>query len=1216
MGILRSFLRRKITQSATVALAFCLSLVAPGNVTAQSLAGINGVVTDQTGAVVPNAKVTITNTATNISRATNTTSVGTYYITDLIPGTYSVKIEASGFKTFVSNSVNVQTATVSTVNATVQTGTTTETVEVTASPISLQTEQPQVSTTIETEMPAELPTLVSGEARQIDHLMFLAPGTTGDTFSHRINGGLDMQNEVVFNGIPVSFAETQGYQEIDNPPFDMVKEFTVQQGAFSAQYGLGQGVVQYQFKSGGNALHGDAFNFYRDSFFDAPGVRGPLSGPGDRNHVPRDHEIDYGFNLGGPVMIPKLYDGRDKTFWFFSLDHFRQARSRSNVTLPLPAFVKGDFSGLKDPTTGAAIPIYVPISWASNPSLIPAGCNPGAAPGQQFPGNIIPASCISKTTASLLPLIPAPTNTNSELKNFQPSTTPETVQPIWGFTVDHNLTTKQSIHGAYWRDKRSQPSNAWVNNPLNTDRNLFYVGTGFNLTYSNALTPHLVLTGGFQWLGELNPQFMPSQYKFPAAQPIPGQAQQYLPQISFDGGAWNPSAGSGVDQFSTSWPFSVNRKLGLTWANNWLYNKGRHTMNFGVDIRRSYQDDHECQQCAGNMHFSASTTSAPSDTSAKTSGAAFASFLLGDVNSASRQFAAESKLRNKYFAPYFQDNIKLTPKLTVNAGLRWDLAFPFTYDHSTAQVVFFDPSVPNPGAISTKTGQPLSGGMAVLGTGCTGCIGYDTADTQWSHFSPRLGFAYQLTNKTVLLAGGSFSYLDTGAFEYGTNKTAVNYGNQLNGTFSADALGTQIPGFGQWDTNSLPAPATPAFTANFLNHNGVHSLSKHINQSYDEVITAGVQRELPWNVFASVNYVHGHYIHLPAQLQHANQLDPKYTSVCTPGDQTVGDCILGQQFESAAGQAYLQSLGFGKDSNGFYSPYQNFAKDYGNTFVARALLPFPQVKSITNNFDTTGAARYDGLQASVQHRFTNGLTYLVSYTLSRTLSNADSGFSTFDGCCVNQYNQKPDFSIANDDRTHVLNISGVYELPIGPGKALLNSGGMLARNVLGGWQISGNMNYESGTPFGIPAIQDCSGINGVPYFYTNGCSHANIGPGAFNLNWNGYYTGQPIFNVAKFTPSGAWTSGNSLRSYSELRYPGNANENIALAKKFFLGERVTAELRMEYYNVLNRMIPCGNVGQDMSSSGFGFYSGNGIQGGGDCQNNTPRQGQFYLKIAF
>jgi len=280
-------------------------------------------------------------------------------------------------------------------------------------------------------------------------------------------------------------------------------------------------------------------------------------------------------------------------------------------------------------------------------------------------------------------------------------------------------------------------------------------------------------------------------------------------------------------------------------------------------------------------------------------------------------------------------------------------------------------------------------------------------------------------------------------------------------------------------------------------------------------------------------------------------------------------------------------------------------------------LPFPQFRGITNNFDTSGAARYDGLQASVQRRFTNGLTYLVSYTLSRTLSNADSGFSTFDGCCVNQYNQKPDFSIANDDRTHVLNISGVYELPIGPGKALLNRGGMVARNVVGGWQISGNMNYESGTPFGIPAIQDCSGINGVPFFYTAGCNHANIGSGSFNLNWNGYYTGQPIFNVSKFTPAGAWTQGNSLRSYSELRYPGNANEDVALAKKFFLGERVTAELRMEYYNVLNRMIPCGNVGQDLNNkSQFGFYSGLGILNGGDCQGNSPRKGQFYLKIAF
>src|SRR5205823_658215 len=406
---------------------------------------------------------------------------------------------------------------------------------------------------------------------------------------------------------------------------------------------------------------------------------------------------------------------------------------------------------------------------------------------------------------------------------------------------------------------------------------------------------------------------------FAGAAPSPSGGV-YLPGVNFDGGPWEPQSwGTG------GWQYSINRKHGLAITNNWLYTRGRHTMNFGVDIRRTFQDDDECQQCAGNLTFSSVTTADPvNDSSGSFTGNGFASFLLGNADSAGRQFAAMTKLRNFYVAPYFQDNTKITPKFTLNWGLRWDLAFPFSNDNSSNQLVFFNPLVANPSAINPATGQPRLGAMAIFGNGCTGCIGWDHMDMQWKHFSPRLGFSYQLNNKTVLLAGLSFSFLDTGAFEYGVNKVAVNFGNNLNGTFSASGQPNQVPGFGQWDNSKLPSPSKPPFTPDFFNTNSTNEMHKHVNQGYTELLTLGIQRELPWRMFASASFVHTHDLHLPASLLRRNELNASFLSMCPTGLTSVNQCVLGQAFTSTAAQAVLQGQGFGQDSNGFYSPYENF----------------------------------------------------------------------------------------------------------------------------------------------------------------------------------------------------------------------------------------------------------------------------------------------------
>jgi hypothetical protein len=1223
-------------ESAFICIKSCLSaclafglflLFLPTGLGAQGLSGINGTVTDPSGAVVPGANVTATNKATSVSSHTVTGSAGTYSFTDLIPGTYTVKVEKDGFATGVVRDVYVDVSRVTGADVALTTGVANQTVEVVAQEIALETTQPQLGTVIENKLVEEVPILIGGgpgnigaRDRQIDDYLFIAPGVQGGEFSHRINGGVDFENEVVFNGVVAVQSETQGLQSNINPPFEMVSEIQVLTSNFSAQYGLTQGVASYQFASGTNQLHGDGFEIVRNTVFNAAGANPPGSSATGKGPTPTINQNNFGFSLGGPVWVPKLYNGKNKTFFHFSADWFRQNQTDSSgpLTVPTQAEVGGDFSGYVD-STGAQIPIFVPQGFVA-----PSGCT-APAPGQLWPGNKIPSSCFSTVSASLLKFVPTP-SLPGLTNNILPSVG---VLPIrqtnWGFSIDHNLTERQRLHGSYWRDSYNLLSccngGIHVNNELSGLESEPRLGTGLFLTYSNSISNSLVMTLGFGWMGEINNELNSFLgVNFPA---VAGSTS--LPAIHFN----SPFGGQ-----PTQWglngngeTYSKNRKLGIGFDNNWLLSHGRHTINFGWEIRRSYQDDQECQQCGGSFTFQSRTTADPANIG--TTGSAFASYLLGYADASQRQFSIENRLRNFYIAPYVQDDIKVSSRLTVNVGLRWDILKAFTENGNN--VLFFDPTIPNPGAV-TPGGTPLLGAANKLGN-CAACAGYDHANTHWKDFSPRVGFAYKLTPKTVALGGFAFNYLDGGAYEYGVNKVAVNYGSLLGGIFNVNSLGSNVPGFGQWDGQSIPTPAPTTFTNRaFLNSTGVlRQFGKDPGKiPYTEAWNAGIQRELPGNLFLSVAYIGNRSLHLPSLLNPINQTNPNsLTSFCPSADPSSPNCPMSPSspsfaWTSAVSQADLQSAGFtqcpaGTPSAGLFAPYCNFLADYGaGAGLSQALLPYPQYNpsescgGICNNFDTNGSAFYNALQVQTQKRFSSGLSFLVAYTLSKTTANTDTGFSTFNFGSENKFNQKSEWSIASNDQTHILNISGVYELPIGPGKKLLNKNtGLLAKNLLGGWQLSGVFQYSSGTPLQILSS------NNDPFL--NGFNRANFDPTVhLNVNYNNYYKGLPVFTQAAFSDPG-FTQGNGPREIAQLRNPFNANENIGLSKHFYFGEHVNAELRMEFFNLLNRMQICGPDASFNDGPGrFAFVSPNGSGGSSTCQNgNTPpRQGQAFFKVSF
>ena len=1157
------------------AFLFVLLLFSTTQTQAQANAGITGTVIDQSGAVIPGANVTITNDETKIANRAVSSNAGTFTVTGLNPGHYTVKVEAAGFKTNVQNGVNVDVSTQATINAAMSAGAATETIEVTSSGVALNTTQPQLGTTIEPEVVRALPNEVGGRGRQIDSFQFLAPGTTGNTFSHRLNGGVDFEQEVVFNGIPFPQPETEGYTTNVNPPYELVREFRVERSTFSAQFGLGQGAITYQMAPGTNQFHGDLFEINRNSFFDSVGFFNSKA-QGGSGKVPTDHENNYGFSIGGPVWIPKVYNGHDRTFFHYSQEWYKQNSENTGLsTVPTVLEKTGDFSDYVDGKTGLLIPIYDPQT------------------GKQFNFggrlNVIDPARISANAALLIPSIPNPDRPGSGVggldanKNFAPFINPH-IQHVFGFNIDHNFTPTQSVHYSQWRNSYSNYSFdtsplVVQPNPLNSMKYEPALGSGFLLSYGNAISPSLLMTAGAGWFGEINNQFNQTKYSFPAV----GQGI-IPPEESFDGQHAPTQWGT-----SGAWTQSINRKLGISLVNNWLWNRGRHTFNIGGEFRRTYQDDNEEQTAGGHFQFSQRTTSGGADPS--TNGSSFASFLLGQVDAANRSNSQELRLRNLDFSPYIQDDIKLSPKLTMNLGLRWDIMAPFTEVHNT--VVFFDPKIPNPAA------GGLLGAATKFGS-CTGCAGFSRADIHWGHFGPRFGIAYEINNKTVVQGGFSIAFLNGGAYEYGTSKTAVNYGNLLTGSFTRLSTGGNTPGFGNWDTNVLPNPPATPFSAGLGVGNQINAFSKNDGFApYSQQWNINVQRQLPYDLFLTAAWVGNREIHLPSQLNKPGQLDPKYLqqygSVIDPA---TGNSVLASKITSPAVVAL-----------GIAPPYPTFVNDFGDgATLVQALGPYPQYSSVFNNFEGSGTTYYEGLQFQAEKRFTKGLSFLVAYTLSRTMDNTSSGFSSFANGALNKYNQKAEYVVSGSDEPNNLKISGTYELPIGPGKPYMNNK-RLTGQVLGGWQVGWILGYESGTPFGV-------GENGQPF--PNGFNRPNRVPSvklstASYKREKDYFLGKAtsavIFDKNAFqTTSSPYILGNSQRNYSELRNPPAYNENLNVRKKFFFSERFLGILQVDYFNALNRTIFNG-PDNNASSGTFGLAQNPG-------QNNSNRQGQVSFRLEF
>lgn len=1116
---------------------------------AQMQSGINGTVSDSSGAVIRAARVRITDTATGVVTNAVSSSGGTFTVIGLIPDTYSVVVDATGFRA-AETTVTVEISKMSTLNVTLVPGATTQIVNVKGSSISLNTTSPEIGTTLEPELVKTAPIEISGLARQIDSFSYLAPGVQGSAGSHNINGGVTYENEVQFNGVPVAFVQFEGNQTYINPPYEAVSEFRVNSSTFDAQYGIGQGAVTFNMASGTNDLHGDAFEILRNQLFDSDGFFPTRFSPAGKPEPPIDQQNDYGFTVGGPVVVPKLYHGRNRTFFHFSADWFRQNQAQSAIgTVPTTAMKQGDFSNFVD-SSGNLIPIYDPQT------------------GQPFPQNKIPQTRFSALANSVLPLIPDPDRPgiNGGLEANKSPAIPAIAirQFLWAYTIDETLTTSQSIHFSQWRDSVNSPifTSAPIvptSNPLQSEETNQNLGSGFVLNYVKTINPHLVLTAGGDWIGYIVGQHNAnSSVNFGA---VAGGTT--FPLVTFDGqnapSAWGVSGGAYLECCEGGLTVNNNRTLGLVGVNNWLWTKGSHTLNLGFQYRRTFQDTIDCNFCSGTFDFSQRTTSTPNsnDPNFGSYGSSFASFLLGQVDSTERIFANELKMRNNAFALYAQDDYKLSKRLTLNLGIRWDVLVPFTEEHN--DIIFADRTEANPGA----GGIP---GAATKFGNCNGCAGITRAAIHWKDWQPRIGFSYQINPKTVLQSGFYITYLNGGAYEYGTSFAASFMSTLLDGSFLRAATGSSTPGYGSWDTQTLPFPQQTPFTASIANagvifdfpynhgnkHPALPSSPSVGTAPYDQAWSAGVQRELPWNMFMTVAYVGNRAIHLPTTLELSNQPNPSVLQYGT----LLGDNILDPAVVAA----------------GFTPPYPEFVQQFGSSAtLEQALTPYPQFGGFFPVYEMDGTAFYNALQMQGEKRFNGGLSYLANFTLSRNTANTSIGSGPYSPNGMNAYNPAPEYVPSFLDQLYSLKLAGTYALPFGTGKKYLNSSALLSE-LVGGWQVSSILTYAGGTPFGAQ--------NSYNPLLVNSFDRPDIVSGVSLKTFSysrskDFFTGktwtQPVqFTTNAFANTGPWQLGTSKRAYAALRSPPLRIESFDAIKSFRLGERVQASLRLDYFNAFNR----------------------------------------------
>jgi hypothetical protein len=1110
----------------------------------QNVGRITGVVRDPSGASVPRADITATAVATGVSLQVQANEGGSYAFPSLPTGEYILSVRADGFKTSERSAVQIVASGGLIIDFQLELGQSSESVQVAAAAPQVDTARATEGNTIFTAQINELPLLMQGGARNAQSFIGLLPGVIGGpgtgVATTTINGSQEGGVSYTLDGVIASTSGNSLMQDTFSHPPEAISEIRLN-ATNSSEYGSNGGVgVDVVSKSGTNKLHGSFYEYLRNGNLNARNWFATQPDPSKQN--------EYGFTLGGPVYLPKIYHGNDKTFFFILYEGFnyRTQAGGTNLTVPTAAMRAGNFSEWL--TAGTTI--YDPSNVVLN--------GQGLSTRLPFAGNIIPANRLSKVSSyfqNFFPLPNLPGLTNNWVGQLGASKYDSQKGSV---KIDHNFSGgRQRLTFAF--DKIAvtsvSPGNwsgplvtgSLTDNPIWRSR-LIYQATissdkvlniriGANRTssaFSGAPTEESLVGG------------LAAGYHTPFSSQTPSTS---IPSL----GSFGTGVGGTVRQPALILP--VNADL------SWL--KGKHSLKFGASYVRNTTWFQDCFGCAGQVTFASATTgnglSGP-----ESIGLGYSSFLLGTPSFLTDYSPLNSTFLLQAYGLYAQDSWRVSNKLTLDFGLRFDILPMPTEAYN--RITKFDPGLPNPAA------GGLLGALTYFGTG-PGRNGQTAVANTQHPIAPHFGFAYALTPKTVIRGGYGTSAVNLlGLFASGTQISLGNaqIGYQWQGLFQNQAAGINSAAY-QWDNPSpLTPPVLPTVDPSFANNSQPPYWDNNkMKAGRSQNINFGVERELPGSVLVKVGYV-GLLAHsIPvSQLHPMNKPTLNYLAL--------GD-LLNQNVTSSAAVAA-----------GIKIPFPGFTGT-----VAQAIRPYPQfTNSIYNIADSAGFSEYHSLQATAQKRLGQGLTFLVSYTFSKQLDNYTSFGGQGEGYSSNTIQNialnKTLKSLATNDRPQTLTLSWVYELPFGPGRRFLSSNNVIARQIAGGWRVAGIQTYQSGPIIRVSTNQSNPVLTTV---WANRNNSVAIPTGVSCSAYNPFNTSSNKYlNVGAFADPAPYTYGN-VAVLPNVRGCANLDEDVSIQKLFTIHEHARLLFSADAQNVFNRHQWVG-LGSNIDIPGsFGRFTG-------------------------
>lgn len=1155
-------------------IAFALILLAPDIGRAQTFqASVSGIVNDQSGAVVPNVNITVTDTQRGTTYRTTSNQDGVYLINSLIPSTYKVTAEASGFQGYQLTSFPLGAKQEAVLNITLQIGTSTQAVEVQSQVQMVDPSNATLGGVVNNKSIVDLPLV----GRNILTLMAIEPGvapSTPNNYQNNLfvnpvrlsfNGGLESTSDFQLDGMSIlSQSDIPGVMALSLlPSVESVDEMRVQTNSYSAAYGRsGGGITTMVSKSGTNRIHGSAFEFLRNNALNANSFFSNRSGA----KIAPLHINQFGGSLGGPIV-------KNKTFLFGSYErNINHSGGFQLFTVPTADERGGDFSQDRNPA-GALKVIYNPFSAVADPTRASGFSR------TPFPGNIIPKTLFDTAGAKAAAFWPAP-NLPGLINNV--GLTAAASNPVEEITikVDHNFSGNKrgfiryarfyNVAGSpnYWHSLADQgfgPNTVHAQN----------AALGYTQTFGSSTV--LELRGGVNRFGAFRP---PNGTGFKIVDlGLPASLQNYLEQTAVD-----QFPGLGVQGYSTlgnnSGAYFSSNQTNYSVSGSVSRIFGKHTLTAGGEHRDYFLAYIQTNPLV--MNFTNAMTQGPDPLGVSSAaGDAVASMLLGTGDSGSAAFYAKPANANHYFGEYIQDDIKWTRNLTINLGFRLEQETSATERYNRMSVI--DPYVLNP--ISNKVTNPftgtspwnLYGGYVFPGSG-PGTLGRRSIkDIEWK-LNPRIGIAYSLNDKTVIRTGYGVFYgvpYDgaTRAFTGPAFTSSTAWVPSLDNIHPLDLFTNPFP------SGYLYPPGSSQGLLTAVGQSLSSALPSTLKTSYNQQWNFSIQRSLGANQLLQVAYVGNKGTHLAwvggGGSTSLNQLSPALSS-------------LGNKLLTLAPNPFY--------GLGFSGPLAQPQVQYG-----QLLRPFPAWQNVTADGTAIGNSEYNALQVHFTKRYTNGVSLIAGYTWSKLMSDVADGQWNDNGkigpgAYRSAYCVRCEHSPSSYDVPHRFTFSAVGELPFGKGKMFGSGWNSVVNTILGGWQANGILTLASGQPLFFFTAANTS--------YTfGGGQHPDLVGNPVLSSGKSIYS---WFNTAAFAQPANFTSGNLARSYTGVRKDWTRNLDFSLFKSFRVMERFNLQFRAEAFNLTNTPV-FNTPGTTINGPNFGVITG---------QANPPRNVQLALKLIF